>query len=179
MSTATPEPAGLTRDRERRTRAEAVRAAGRGVAQRLVERGGAGIARLDGNRGGHAALVLAAYLLIPRLFDPDAAGDLVAKFELRIRDPRGGEPGVSTVVIADRRCRIVPGPDPSARVALTIGADDLVRMASGEVGWPQLVSAKRLVLWGDPFLALRFPLLFGIEKGAGESRLLALVRPGK
>jgi len=52
-------------------------------------------------------------------------------------------------------------------------------MVSGEVGWPQLVSAKRLVLWGDPYLALRFPLLFGLAKGAGESPLLALVRPGR
>jgi hypothetical protein len=161
------------------TRPQVVKDAGRSAAQRLVQRGGAGVARMDRSRGAHALLLQAVYLMIPRLFDSNSAGDLDAKFELRIRDPRGGDPDVSTVVIARRRCRVVPGPDPSTRVALTVGVDDLVRMVSGEVGWPQLVSAKRLVLWGDPYLALRFPLLFGLAKGAGESPLLALVRPGR
>jgi len=165
--------------RRRKTRPQAVKEAGRSAAQRLVQRGGAGVARMDSTRGAHAVLLQAVHLLIPRLFDPDRAGGLDAKLELRIRDPRGGDPDVSTVVIAGRRCHVVPGPDPAARVAITVGADDLVRMVSGEVGWPQLVSAKRLVLWGDPYLALRFPLLFGLAKGPGESALLALVRPGR
>ena len=176
MSTPIPDAPEAGR---RRTRPAAVRDAGRSAAQRLVQRGGAGVARLDSTRTAHALLLQAVHLLIPRLFDPDSAGDLDAKFELRIRDPRGGDPDVSTVVIAGGCCRVLPGPDPSTRVALTVGADDLVRMVSGEVGWPQLVSAKRLVLWGDPYLALRFPLLFGLAKGAGESPLLALVRPGR
>ena len=153
----------------------AVRNAGLTAAQRVVRRGGAGVARLDRYPHAHAALLLAIYLMIPRLFDPEAAGDLDASFELRIPDPHGGDPDVSSVIVAERRCRIVPGPGPTARVAVTAGADDLVRMASGEVGWPQLVSAGRMVLWGDPFLALRFPLLFGLPPGAGEASLLRLV----
>jgi hypothetical protein len=180
MSTMTPEAWPPTSDRRRRTRPEAIKHAGRNAAQRLVQRGGAGVARLDSKRQAHAVLLLAVHLLIPRLFDPDSAGDLDARLELRITDPAGGDPDISTVVIKDRRCRVLAGPDPSgARVALTVGADDLVRMVSGEIGWPQLVSAKRLVLWGDPYLALRFPLLFGLAKGPGESALLALIRPGK
>ena len=156
--------------------AHAVKQAGRHAAHRLVQRGGAGIARLDSSRGAHALFLLATYLLIPRLFIPERAGDLDAKMVLRILDPGGGEPDESTLVIADRKCRVVPGADPSARVSITVGFDDLVRMISGEVGWPQLVSARRLVLWGDPYLALRFPMVFGVEKGRGETPLLAVVR---
>jgi len=179
MST-TPTADGVPANRRgRRTGPQAVKDAGRSAAQRLVLRGGAGAARLDSSPAAHAVLLRAVRLMIPRLFDPKAAGDLDARLELRIRHPRGGDPDVSTVVIADRRCQIVPGPDPTARVSITVGADDLVRMVSGEVGWPQLVSAKRLVLWGDPYLALRFPLLFGLAKGAGESALLAVVLPGR
>jgi len=176
MSAPTNRPAVPTDGRPRRPRPEAVKNAGRSAARRIVQRGGAGVARLDNSRGAHAVLLQAIYLLVPRLFNPEVAGDLDAKLELRIRDPRGGDPDVSTIVIAQRRCRVVPGPDPAARVAVTVGVDDLVRMVSGEVGWPQLVSARRLVLWGDPYLALRFPLLFGLARGAGEGALLALVR---
>jgi hypothetical protein len=177
MSTTTPDPAGSMR--RRRTRPEAVKDAGRSAAQRIVRRGGAGVARLDSTRPAHAVLLQAVYLLVPRLFNADAAGDLDSKLELRIRDPRGGDPDVSTIVIKDRQCRMRPGPDASARVALTVGADDLVRMVSGEIGWPQLVSAKRLLIWGDPYLALRFVLLFGLASGPGDSALLALIRPGR
>ena len=179
MSATTTDLGGHSGNPPRRSKPAAVRDAGRNAAQRIVQRGGAGVARLDSARSAHTLLLQAAYLLIPRLFKPEAAGDLDARLELRIRDPRGGDPDVSTIVISERRCRVVPGPDPSARVSITVGADDLVRMVSGEVGWPQLVSAKRLVLWGDPYLALRFPILFGLAKGAGESALLALMRPGK
>jgi hypothetical protein len=154
----------------------AVKGAGRQAAQRVVERAGAGIARLDGARVAHPLLVQAVNLLIPYLFIADRAGDLDSKMVLRILDPRGGAPSESTVLISDRRCAVVPGADPSARVSITAGIDDLVRLVSGEVGWPQLVSARRMVLWGDPYLALRFPMLFGVEKGAGQSALFGLVR---
>jgi hypothetical protein len=154
---------------------EALRESGRTAAQRVVRRGGAGVARLDRYRSAHAVLVVSIYVIIPRLFDPRMADDLRASFELRIRDPHGGDPEVSTVTVAEGRCRILLRPDPTARVVVTAGADDLVRMASGEIGWPQLVSAGRMVLWGDPYLALRFPLLFGMPAGPGAPSLLRLV----
>jgi hypothetical protein len=84
------------------------------------------------------------------------------------------------VVVANRKCQVVLGPYRPARVVVTTGADDIVRMASGEIGWPQLVSAGRMVLWGDPYLALRFPLLFGLPAGPGGApSLLNLASPRK
>lgn len=154
---------------------QAVTGAGRTAAQKVVRRGGGLVARLNRYPHAHAALLLSIYLLIPRLFDPALAQDLDASFELRIPDPAGEDPDISTVLVTGGKCRIIPGPNPTARVVVTTGADDIVRMASGEIGWPQLVSARRMVLWGDPFLALRFPLLFGLPAGPGEPALLKLL----
>ena len=58
-------------------------------------------------------------------------------------------------------CTVTPGPARGAGAAVTVGADDMIRMASGAVEWPELLAQKRLELSGDPFLALRFPKLFG------------------
>ena len=56
--------------------------------------------------------------------------------------------------------RSVPGPARGPGAAVELGAGDMIRMASGAVGWPELLSSRRLELSGDPFLALRFPNLF-------------------
>ncbi|HWF74260.1 MAG TPA: SCP2 sterol-binding domain-containing protein [Solirubrobacteraceae bacterium] len=154
---------------------QAVRRAGRTVVYRLVLRGGGLLARLNRIRPGHAMLVVGIYVLIPFLFDPEAAGDLDDHFELRIRNPRGGDPEAAAIVVSEGKCRVVLGPYRPARVVVTAGADDIVRMASGEIGWPQLVSAGRLVLWGDPYLALRFPLLFGLPPGPDKPAFLNLL----
>jgi hypothetical protein len=42
----------------------------------------------------------------------------------------------------------------------------MVRLVSGAVGWPELLSNGRLVMSGDPFLALRFPILFRLPASA-------------
>jgi hypothetical protein len=41
-----------------------------------------------------------------------------------------------------------------------VGSDDLILLASGAAGWPELLSSGRFELSGDPFLALRFAALF-------------------
>jgi hypothetical protein len=153
----------------------AARNSGRTAVERVVRRGGRQLARLNRIRGGHAMLVVGIYVLIPFLFDPEMAGDLDDHFELRINNPRGGDPDVAAVVVAAGKCQVVLGPYAPARVVVTAGADDFVRMASGEIGWPQLVSAGRMVLWGDPYLALRFPLLFGMPAGPGKPAFLNLL----
>jgi hypothetical protein len=148
---------------------------GRAAVERMVRRGGVQLARLDRYRGFHTVLMLGIYVVIPLLFDPDAAGDLDASFELRIRNPHRDDADACAVVVSEAKCRIVFGNVPRARVIVTAGADDLIQMASGEIGWPQLVSAGRLVLWGDPYLALRFPMLFRMLAGPGRPPLLSLV----
>ncbi|MDQ6804943.1 MAG: hypothetical protein M3065_08225 [Actinomycetota bacterium] len=179
MRATTTESAHPTIRRAGRMGSLAVRDSGRTAAQRAVRRGGGQLARLDRIRGGHAMLVVGIYVLIPFLFDAQVAGDLDDHFELRIRDPRGGEPDVCAVVVAQGKCRVVLGPYRPARVVVTAGGDDIVRMASGVIGWPQLVSAGRLVLWGDPFLALRFPLLFGLPAGPGAEPSLLRLLPSR
>jgi hypothetical protein len=175
MSVLRADPSTPSMRGARRMGGQALRASSRTAAERAVRRGGTQLARLDRYRGAHTVLLLGIYLFIPLLFDPDAAGNLDASFELRIRDPRGGDPDACSVVVAERKCRVVFGGDPRTRVIVTTGADDIIRMASGEIGWPQLVSARRLVLWGDPFLALRFPMLFGLPAGPGAPSLLKLL----
>jgi hypothetical protein len=156
----------------RRMGAAALRGARRTATERAVRRGGARVAGLDRIPGGHGALVKAIVRALPRYFEPAATGDLNDTFELRIRHPRRDAPDVFSLAIADHRLTLVPGPAPAARSRVTIGADDMVRLVSGEVGWPELLSGGQLSLSGDPFLGLRFPRLFGLPAEAGEPIIL-------
>jgi hypothetical protein len=63
-----------------------------------------------------------------------------------------------------------------AGATVSIGADDLVRLATGDTGWPELLAAGRLQLSGDPFLALRFPQLFALPAQPGTPLILAARR---
>jgi hypothetical protein len=105
---------------------------------------------------------------IPRRFDPEAAGDLQAVFELRVRDPRGREPTRFQLTIADRRCLVTAGLASDPAATATLGADDLIRLVSGAVGFPELLASGRLELAGNPFIALRFPGLFRLPAGAAS-----------
>jgi hypothetical protein len=124
------------------------------------------VAELDGRPIAHRMILRAIPRAIPRRFDPEAAGDLRAVFELRIRDPRGGEPALFQLTIADRQVDVRPGPvsDPEATAAL--GADDMIRLVSGAIGFPELLASGKLELGGNPFLALRFPALFRLPARA-------------
>jgi SCP-2 sterol transfer family protein len=136
---------------------------------RAVRRGGVRVARLERIPGGHAALVNAIERILPRLFDPEAAGDLDAVFALEIR---GRRPVVRTLTVRDRRLTVTRGRAQNAGATVIIGAGDMVRLATGDTGWPGLLAEGRLELAGDPFLALRFPRLFGLPASAGEPLIL-------
>ncbi|MHB8659124.1 MAG: SCP2 sterol-binding domain-containing protein [Solirubrobacteraceae bacterium] len=131
----------------------------RGAAQRA--------ARLDRRRVTHRAILRALPLAVRRRFDPASAGDLDAVFELRVRDPGGRPCARYTLRIAGARCEVRTGMAPQAGAAVEIGAGDMIRLAGGAVGWPELLAARRLELSGDPFLALRFPNLFRLPAQAG------------
>jgi hypothetical protein len=128
--------------------------------QSIVSRGGARVADLDARALAHRIFLKALPYAISRRFDPSVAGDLRVVFELLVSDPRGGEPARFQLTVADRRCEVKPGPAADAGATATVGADDLIRMASGAISFPQLLAAGRLELGGNPFLALRFPGLF-------------------
>jgi hypothetical protein len=132
----------------------------------LLSRGGGRVADLDRRPIPHRVILRVLPRAIPRRFDPEAARDLEATFELCVRNPGGREPARFAVRIERGRCDIRPGPAPDAGASATVGADDLIRMVSGAAGWPELLAAGRLELAGDPFLALRFPGLFKLPATA-------------
>jgi hypothetical protein len=150
----------------RRIGTAAIRDAGRARARSALSRGGARASKLDRHRVSHRLIVKAVGRAIPKRFDPEAAGDLSAVFELRVRDPRGGEPARFALRIQNGRCEVTPGPARDPGACATFSADDLIQLVSGAVGWPQLLSSNRLELSGDPFLALRFPNLFRLPAQA-------------
>jgi SCP-2 sterol transfer family len=161
----TPPPTTTVGD-ARRMGAAAIKDAGRARALGALSSGGARVAKLDRGAVPHWMIVKALGRAIPRRFDPDAAGDLNATFELRVRNPRGREPARFALRIADGSVTVTGGPAADAGACATVGADDLILMVSGAIGWPALLSNGRLELRGDPFLALRFPSLFRLPARA-------------
>jgi putative sterol carrier protein len=101
-------------------------------------------------------------------FDREAARELTATFELHVRV--GRRPVSFGLHVDQGRMRVSrrAPQDPGATVTAQLG--DLLRLASGAVGWPQLLAAGRLELTGDPFLALRFPGLFRLPSAARRGR---------
>jgi hypothetical protein len=107
-------------------------------------------------------------VVLPLRFDPAQARDLAATFELRVRRLPRRRPVPLTVRITTGHCDVLAGPAPDAGATATLGIGDMVALALGRAGWPQLMSAGRLELSGDPFLALRFPILFRLPAGANR-----------
>jgi hypothetical protein len=110
---------------------------------------------------------------IPRLFNVSAADGLDATFELEITGRRPTYLGLS---VCGGRLAVTRGRMSSPGARVSIGADDMVLLVSGETGWPELLSRGRLALAGDPFLALRFPRLFDLPAEAGRPIALAALR---
>ena len=133
---------------------------------RLLARVGARVARLYRRPVPHRIVLLAIPAAVRLLFDPAAAAELDVAFELQVRPRRGREATRFAIVVRDGRCAVQRGGTSDAAAAVIAGADDLVRMASGAVGWPELLSSGRLELTGNPFLALRFPVLFRLPATA-------------
>jgi hypothetical protein len=118
------------------------------------------LAAISHTRAAHWLLLRGMVPALRMRFDPLAAADLEATLELAVRDPRGHPSARYELTIADARCQVRPGAPAQAGARATIGGDDLILLASGAVGWPQLLSSGRFELTGDPFLALRFATLF-------------------
>jgi hypothetical protein len=140
--------------------------------ERAVRRGGVRASRLDRVPGGHLALVRMIERVLPRLFDPAAAGDLDATFALEISHPRGRRPDVLGLTIRNGALTVTRGKPQHAGASVSISAEDMVRLAAGDCGWPELLASKRLALGGDPFLGLRFPRMFELPSQAGRPLIL-------
>ncbi len=110
--------------------------------------------------------------IIPLRFDASRAAGLTAAFELRVRETAGRPPVHLGLHIDDGTVRVTRGVCADAGAVATVGLSDLIRLSLGLVSWPKLMSTGRLVLSGDPFLALRFPSLFRLPA------VPRLTRPG-
>jgi hypothetical protein len=109
-------------------------------------------------------------------FDRQAARDLTATFALRVRV--GRRPLCFGLHVEQGRMRLSRGAPPDPGATVTVQMRDLLGLASGALGWPQLLAAGRLELTGDPFLALRFPGLFRLPAAsAARGRGGRLARP--
>jgi hypothetical protein len=132
----------------------------RARARGALRRAGARLAQLNRRRTPHWMILRALPIVISRRFDSGAAAGLEATFELRIRDPRDRQPASFELVIARGACAVRRGSPGAAGAVAELGADDLIRLASGTASWPELLSSGRFELSGDPFLALRFASVF-------------------
>jgi hypothetical protein len=130
-------------------------------------------ARLDRRPVPHKLILKAIPRAIEMRFDADSAVGLDATFELRIRDPGGAAPTLFALRVAGGRCDVRPGAAAAPGAVATIGAGELIRLVSGSTGWPHLLASGRLELSGDPFLALRFPMLFRLPVSERPARLPA------
>jgi hypothetical protein len=140
--------------------------------ERAVRRGGVSAAKLDRIPGGHLALVRMIERVLPRMFDPSAAGDLDATFVLEIKHPRGRRADILGLRVRDGALTVTHGRPQHAGATVSISAEDMVRLATGDTGWPELLASSRLSLGGDPFLALRFPRMFELPAQAGRPVIL-------
>lgn len=103
------------------------------------------------------ALLAAVPAGMMRRFDPNAAGKLDATLELRTGGAR------FAIRVTDGRCTVTRGQAPEAGAYVALSPGDIARLVTGGARWPALLASKRLELGGDPFLALRFPSLFGFS----------------
>jgi hypothetical protein len=133
--------------------------------ERFVRRAGVRVARADRTTAGHLALVRVIERAIPRLFHADSADGLETVFELEIT---GRRPTFLSLAVRDGQLVVTRGRPSAAGASVSIGADDMVRLVTGDTGWPELLASGRLALSGDPFLALRFPRLFDLPASAGR-----------
>lgn len=138
-------------------------------ARALLRHGGNAVAMLDRGALAHSLVLGGIRVGIPVRFDPEQGRDLDATFELRVRDPRGRDPVPFSLRLAGGRCAVRRGPASHPQAAATLGGADIIRLAAGAVTYPELLASGRLELSGDPFLALRFPILFKLPAARAEA----------
>lgn len=128
------------------------------------------LARLDRLGPVHRLFLALLPRALARRFDGAAAGDLQTTVQLTLLHASGATS--YALVIADGAVAVRPGPCPAAAARAQLGSADLMRLAGGAVGWPELLSSGRFELTGDPFLALRFAGLFRlpVDGGAAQAR---------
>jgi len=102
------------------------------------------------------------FLDMPAVFRSDRAGRDKEIVHWHIADrPDGGE-DVYELVLADGGCQVSAPPRQGARLALTIGAVDFLRVVTGNANPTTLFLRGRMRAKGDLGLAMRFPKMFEV-----------------
>lgn len=137
----------------------------RRLARSALRHGDRHLARLD--RGiARRALLAALPRAMPMQFVPAAAEGFDGTIALCVRSRNGGPAARYEIRVARGRCAVRRVAAPAAGTTITVAGSDLVRLAGGAAAWPRLMGEGRLEIEGDPFVALRFPALFGLAAAA-------------
>jgi predicted lipid carrier protein YhbT len=121
--------------------------------------GGRLAARSDNHTLPRRVALRALPRVLARRFAPAHAKDLEALVELRVNASRGGEEVRFALQFGDGTLSVTRRSAPEAQAWLSGSLSDLVLIASGARGWTELLATQRLELGGDPFTALRVPIL--------------------
>jgi predicted lipid carrier protein YhbT len=112
-----------------------------------------------GLRANREIILAEVFRQMPDRLDAEAAADVDAVVEWRIRDEEGSHDAWQ-VAIRGGRATVSRGATAEPAAVLEIGGVDFLRLAGGAVEGPLLFMHGRLRVEGDLVLAVRLPLLF-------------------
>jgi hypothetical protein len=113
---------------------------------------------------GRAALLDRIFADMPGVFRSERAGSTRAVVHWQIGDRADGGTDTYEIVINDGVCDVSERPERTARLALTIGAVDFLRMVTGNANPTVLFFRGRMKATGDLGLAMKFPAMFDLPK---------------
>ncbi len=101
---------------------------------------------------------------MPSLFRADRAGNTNTVIHWSIGDGPGGRVDTYELVIADGKCVLSPAPEHEAKLALTLGQADFLKVVSGNANPVMMFMTGKLKAKGDLGLAAKIADLFDIPK---------------
>ncbi len=101
---------------------------------------------------------------MPGLFRADRAGNTNTVIHWSIGDGPDGRVDTYELVIADGKCVLSPTPEHEAKLALTLGQADFLKVVSGNANPVMMFMTGKLKAKGDLGLAAKIADLFDIPK---------------
>lgn len=102
---------------------------------------------------------------MPSLFRPDRAGSTNAVIHWNVGDRPDGGVDTYELVIANGACTLSPSPENDAKLSLTLGAVDFLKVVTGTGNPVMMFMTGKLKAKGDLGLAANIANLFDIPKG--------------
>jgi putative sterol carrier protein len=102
---------------------------------------------------------------MPSLFRADRAGATNTVIHWNVGDGPDGRVDTYELVIADGKCTLSPVPEHEAKLALTLGQADFLKVVSGNANPVMMFMTGKLKAKGDLGLAAKIADLFDIPKG--------------